>query len=72
MFLLMGYKSMAPPYAVRSDSRLFKAASTILFSFPFSVGDEVPTLLPHMMQQRQVRVLALHFAPFVHGAWAWL
>lgn len=68
----MGYKIMAPPYTVRRGSPLFKAASTILFSFPLSVGDEVSTLLPHMMQQSQVRMRALHFAPFVHGAWAWL
>ena len=33
MFLLIGYKTMALPYTVRSDSHFFKVASTILFSF---------------------------------------
>jgi hypothetical protein len=36
------------------------------------VEDEVPTLLPHMMQQSQVRVLALDFVPFMDGAWPWV
>ena len=68
----MGYETMAPPSAVRSGSPLFKASSTILFTFPLSMVNEVSTLLPHMMQQSQVRVLALHFVPFVHGARSWM
>ena len=68
----MGYETMASPSAVRSGSPVFKAASTLLFAFPLSVTDEVATLLPPMMQQSQVRVLVLHFVPFVHGARSWM
>jgi hypothetical protein len=68
----MGYETMAPPSAVRSGSPVFKATSTLLLAFSLSVTDEMSMLLPHMMQQSQVRVLALHFVPFVHGARSWM
>jgi hypothetical protein len=68
----MGYKTMVSPYAVRSSSPRSKSISTMLFFFLLSVEDEALTLLPHMMQQSQVRVLALNFVPFMYGAWPWV
>src|SRR4029434_6007404 len=68
----MGYETMAPPSAVRSGSPLFKAASTILFGSPSLWQMRCQHSSPHIMQQSQVRVLALHFVPFVHGARSWM
>ena len=68
----MGYKTMVSPYAVRSSSPRPKSISTRLFAFLLSVEDEALTLLPHMMQQIQVRVLALNFVPFMYGSWPWV
>jgi hypothetical protein len=68
----MGYKTMVSPYAVRSSSPRSKSISTMLFAFLLSVEDEILPLLPHMMQQSRVRVLALNYVPFMYGSWPWV